>query len=404
MEEPKKPDSVEPDSACAAPVPAPDPAPAPLAADPEDPSLVLQRVPMNVRSMTLVLLCVLAVLATLKWASAFFIPLMIGLMFSYALSPIVDTLERFKIPRAISAAVLIIGILGGLGASAYSFSDDANQLVVSLPEAAKKVRDSLRARSGKPDTTLGTVQKAAEHLEQAAAEASPQAATRGVQRVVIEKPRFDIREHLWSSTIGLAGLIGQITVIMFLTYFLLLSGDTFRRKLVKITGPTFTQKKITVQALDEITAQIQRYLLVQLVASVLVGVTTGLAFWALGLKHAAVWGFAAGVLNLIPYIGSIAITGAASLVAFLQFGELNMALAVGGASLVINTIEGNLMVPWLTSKASRMNPVAVFIGVLAWGWLWGVWGLLLGIPIMMVVKAICDRVEDLKPIGELLGT
>ncbi|HSH88439.1 MAG TPA: AI-2E family transporter [Ramlibacter sp.] len=404
MEEPKKPDSVEPDSAVAAPVSTPDPAPAPLAADPEDPSLVLLRVPMNVRSMTLVLLCVLAVLATLKWASAFFIPLMIGLMFSYALSPIVDTLERFKIPRAISAAVLIIGILGGLGASAYSFSDDANQLVVSLPEAAKKVRDSLRARSGKPDTTLGTVQKAAEHLEQAAAEASPQAATRGVQRVVIEKPRFDIREHLWSSTIGLAGLIGQITVIMFLTYFLLLSGDTFRRKLVKITGPTFTQKKITVQALDEITAQIQRYLLVQLVASVLVGVTTGLAFWALGLKHAAVWGFAAGVLNLIPYIGSIAITGAASLVAFLQFGELNMALAVGGASLVINTIEGNLMVPWLTSKASRMNPVAVFIGVLAWGWLWGVWGLLLGIPIMMVVKAICDRVEDLKPIGELLGT
>jgi predicted PurR-regulated permease PerM len=178
----------------------------------------------------------------------------------------------------------------------------------------------------------------------------------------------------------------------------------FRRKLVKLAGPTLTHKKITIQALDEITGQIQRYLLVQLVASIVVGVTTGFAFWALGLKHAAVWGFAAGVLNLIPYIGSVLVTGAAGTVAFLQFGEIDMALIVAGASLLINTVEGNLMVPWLTSKASRMNPVAVFIGVLGWGWLWGVWGLLLGIPIMMIVKAICDRVEDLKPVGELLGT
>jgi len=257
---------------------------------------------------------------------------------------------------------------------------------------------------GAPTDTLGTVQKAAAQLEQAANDASPTTPpARGVQRVVIEKPRFDIRDHLWSGTIGLASLIGQIVVVTFLTYFLLLSGDTFRRKLVKIAGPSFSDKKITVQAMDEITMQIQRYLLVQLVASVLVGLTTGLAFRALGLEHAVVWGIAAGILNLIPYIGSIVVTGAAALVAFLQFGEINMALAVAGASLLIHTVVGNLLVPLLTSKASQMNPVAVFIGVLAWGWLWGVWGLLLGIPILMVVKAICDRVDHLKPVGELLG-
>ena len=377
----------------------------PVAADPEDPSHALLHVPVNVRSMTLVVLTVLAVLATLKWASAFFIPLMLGLMFSYALSPIVDALERWRIPRAISAAVLILGALGGAAASVYSFSDDANQLLESLPAAAKKLRDSVRARTGKSDTTLGTVQKAAAQLEQAAEEAGPlNPAARGVQRVMIEKPRFNIRDHLWSSTVGLASLIGQVVVVTFLTYFLLLSGDTFRRKLVKITGPTLSDKKITVQALDEITTQIQRYLLVQLLASVAVGLTTGIVFWAMGLKHAVVWGIAAGILNLVPYIGSILITGAAALVAFLQFGEINMALAVAGASLLINTVEGNLLVPLLTSRASRMNPVAVFIGVLGWGWLWGVWGLLLGIPILMVVKAICDRVDDLKPVGELLGT
>jgi predicted PurR-regulated permease PerM len=352
--------------------------------------------------MTLVVITILIVLATLKWASAFFIPLMLGLMFSYALSPIVDTLERWRIPRAISAAVLIFGMLGGAAASVYSFSDDANQLLQSLPAAARKLRDAVRERTNHTDT-LGTVQKAAAQLEQAANDASPAPAPRGVQRVMIEKPRFDIRDYLWSGTIGLASLIGQIVVVTFLTYFLLLSGDTYRRKLVKITGPSLSDKKITVQALDEITIQIQRYLLVQLGVSVLVGLTTGLAFWALGLEHAVVWGIAAGILNLIPYIGSIVVTGAAALVAFLQFGEINMALAVAGVSLLINTVEGNLLVPLLTSKANRMNPVAVFIGVLAWGWLWGVWGLLLGIPILMVVKAICDRVDHLKPVGELLG-
>jgi predicted PurR-regulated permease PerM len=370
----------------------------------EQPPVTLH-VPVNIRSMTLVVLTVLAVLATLRWASAFFIPLMLGFMFSYALSPLVDAMARARIPRSLSAAVLILGILGGAGASIYSFSDDANALIVSLPEAAQKLRASMRARANQPATPLETVQKAAAQLEQAAEEASPTtAATRGVQRVVIEKPRFDIRDHLWNGTIGLASLIGQVTVVTFLTYFLLLSGDTFRRKLVKITGPTLSDKKITVQALDEITSQIQRYLLVQVLASVVVGVATGLSFWALGLKHAAVWGFAAGVLNLIPYIGSALITGAAALVAFLQFGEIDMALAVAGASLLIHTIVGNLLMPWLTSRSSRMNPVAVFIGVLGWGWLWGVWGLLLGIPILMVVKAVCDRVEHLKPVGELLGT
>jgi len=379
------------------------PAKAPLAADPEDPSHALLQVPVNMRSALLVILTVLAVLAALKWASAFFIPLMLGLMFSYALSPIVEGLQRLKIPRALSAAVLILGILGGAGASIYSFSDDANELIRSLPEAAKKLRDSVRAQTGKADT-IGTVQKAAAHLEQAAAEAGGTPAPGGATRVVIEKPRFNIRDHLWTGTLGLASLIGQVVVVTFLTFFLLLSGNTFRRKLVKIAGPRLADKKITVQALDEITQQMQRYLLVQLLASIVVGVSTGLAFWALGLKHAAVWGFAAGVLNLIPYIGSLVVTGGAALVAFLQFGSVNMALAVAGASLLINTIEGYLIVPWVTSKASRMNPVAVFVGVLAWGWLWGVWGLLLGIPILMVLKAICDRVDGLKPVGELLGT
>jgi len=374
--------------------------------DPMEPPHVTLPAPQNIRSMTLVILATLGVLAVLKWASAFFIPLMLGFVFYYALAPVVDGLARWSVPRALSAAVLIIGILGAIGGSLYSLADDATELINSLPSAAEKLREGMRKKASGPATPLDTVQKAAAELEKAAEESSGGStpAKRGVQRVVVEKPTFNIRDHLWTGTVGLASLIGQITLVTFLTYFLLLQGTTFRRKLVKITGPGLTEKKLTVQALDEINAQIQRYLLVQLLASIGVGISTGIVFALLGLKHAAVWGVAAGLLNLVPYIGSILVTGAATLVAFVQFGQFNMALAVGGASLLINTIEGYLLVPWLTSKASRMNPVAVFIGVLAWGWLWGVWGLLLGIPIMMVIKAVCDRVDHLKPVGELLGT
>jgi predicted PurR-regulated permease PerM len=197
--------------------------------------------------------------------------------------------------------------------------------------------------------------------------------------------------------------IGQTIVLLFITYFLLASGSSFRRKLVKLAGPTFTQKKITVQVLDEITEQIQSYLLVQVFVSVIVGVATWLAFWAVGIEQAAVWGMLAFVLNFVPYIGSAVLTGGSALVGFVQFGSIDMALLVAGISLIIHTLSGNLLAPWLTSRTSRMNPVIVFVGVLAFGWLWGVWGLLLGMPVLLMVKVVCDRVDDFKPIGELLG-
>jgi predicted PurR-regulated permease PerM len=378
--------------------------------DPQDPPKVLLHMPVDVRNMALGVLMVLAILAVLRWASAFFIPVLLGMVFSYALSPLVDWLQRLRIPRAASAAVLILGILAGAGAAAYSLSDDANELVSSLPDAARKVRDSLRRKPQATSSTLDSVQKAAAELQRAAEEAgsnTPQAAApRGaVAHVIVDKPRFDLRDHLWSGTVGLATLIGQTVIVTCLTFFLLTSGDTYRRKLVKIAGPGLAEKKLTVQALDEINAQMQRYLLVQLLASVGTGLLTGIIFAVIGVKHAAVWGVAAGVLNLVPYVGPMAITAGSALVAFLQFGgDANMALLVGGSSLVIDTIKGYVLVPWATSKATRMNAVAVFVGVLAWGWLWGVWGLLLGMPILMAIKAICDRVDHLKPVGELLGT
>lgn len=368
------------------------------------PPVTQLHMPVSIRSLSLAVLAVLAGLFVLHWARAVFIPFMLGLVFSYALSPIVNWMESKRIPRALGAGVLMLSLLAALGTTTYLLSDEAMSLVESLPAAAQKFNQTIKKRQGASGSTLETVQKAATQIEQAAQQNSGPVTNRGVMRVTVEPARFNIKDYLWSGTVGLTTLLGQLTVVVFLTYFLMVSGNTFRRKLIKLAGPSLSSKKITLQALDEITGQIQRYLQVQLATSALVGVLTGLALWALGLENAAVWGIAAGVLNLVPYVGSLVTAIASGGVAFLQFGSSNMALLVFGASVVIHTIVGNLITPWLTSRASRMNPVAVFVGLLAWGWLWGVWGLLLGLPILMIVKSVCDRVDDLKPIGEFLGS
>src|SRR5450631_1472657 len=305
-----------------------------------EPQRVHLHVPVDVRSASLVVIALLASVFVLRWASAVFIPLLLGLMSSYALSPVVDRLQRWHVPRALGAAALLISLLGGLGSMVYSLGDDAAALVESLPEAAQKLRASLRVKSGTPEGTIAKVQMAATQLEQAAEESGsqPPTADHGVTRVRIERPRFIVKDYLWSSTLGLGGFIGQGLVVCFITYFLLASGDSFRRKMVRIAGPRFSQKKVTIQALDEITEQIQRYLMVLLFTSVLVGVATWLTLMWIGLQHAAVWGVAAAVLNFVPYLGSLVTSVGVASGGFLQFGTFRNGLFIGRASMAIHTI------------------------------------------------------------------
>ena len=375
----------------------------------DEPQRVVVHLPVNVRNASMVLVAVMGALFILSWAKAVFIPVLLGVMASYALTPVVDQLQRWRIPRVLASAVLLTAIVGSLGWTGYRLGSDATALIQSLPEVAQKLRQTMQAGDGSNTQrggALSKVREAAAELQKAAegGAVGSNTGTRGVTKVQIEKPKFDVQDYFLSGTLGLAALIGQATVVFFLTFFLLASGNTFRRKIVKIAGTTFAEKKLTVQALDEIAEQIQRYLLVQVFTSLLVGVATGLAFLWIGVEHAAAWGLVAGVLNFIPYLGSIVFTAASAAVGLMQFGTIESALLIAGVSLGLHTVSGYMLTPWLTSRTSRMSAVAVFVGVLAWGWLWGLSGLLLGVPILMAVKAVCDRVDDLKPIGELLGS
>ena len=361
--------------------------------------------PVSVRNVWIVVLTVLVALYVLHWASPILIPVILGVMTSYALSPLVTAMEKWHIHRALGSAVLLIGIVAGAGWMIYSLSDEAATIIEKLPDAAQKMRQALRAEQGGGVKAVEKVQKAATELEKAASESGTIAGTapRGVTRVQIEKPRLNIHDYLWSGTLGLMTFIGQLVTVLFFAYFLMAAGDSFRRKLIKISGPQLSEKKVTLEVLNEITHQIQRYLLVQVSTSVMVGVVSWLAFAAVGLEHAPVWGIAAGVLNSVPYFGPVVVSIGIALVALVQFGTLSMALWVASIALVITGIEGFLLTPWLIGRTGSMNAVVVFASVIVGGWLWGPWGLLLAVPVVMIIKAVCDHVEDLKSVGELLG-
>jgi predicted PurR-regulated permease PerM len=361
------------------------------------------RMPVDIRSAALTVLAVLAVIFALQYAQGMVIPIVLGVLISYALEPIVVWLTRRHVPRPLAAALVLLALVSSGGWLLYGLRSQASAIVEELPPAAARLRQMVENDRPTAATAIQQVQKAATELEKAASAAAGSPPPSGVQRVQVESPPINVSDYVMWGSLGLVAAIGQLVLILFLVYFLLASGDLYRRKLVKIAGPSFTEKKLTVQILQEIDRQIEMFLLVQLFTSTIVAVATWLAFRALGVEQAAVWGLLAGVFNSIPYFGPVLVTGATSLVAFLQFGNVHMAVLVGGLSLVITSLEGLLLTPWLTSRASRMNAVAIFVGLLFWGWVWNVWGMLLAVPMLMVLKAVCDHVEDLKGIGELLG-
>ena len=356
---------------------------------------------MSITSISLGVLAVAAAMAVLQWAREAFIPIVLSVFISYALEPVVRGLCRLRISRVLASALVMVTLTGSIALAAYTLSDDAAAVVAELPEAATKLRASLRR--GQPDA-IQQVQEAAKELQRTAEEATGRnPAPQGVQRVQIEDPTIDVRRYLFWGSASVVTFAGQATLVVFFVFFLLASGDLFKRKLVTLAGPSMPRRRITVQVLEDIDRQIERFLIVRVVASVIVGMATWIAFEIVGLSQAGLWGLAAGIFNSVPYFGPVIVAAGTFVVAFMQFDSVSMAVYVAGISLVITSLEGWLLTPWLTSRAVRTNEVAVFVGLIIWTFLWGIWGTLLAVPMLAAFKACCDRIEGLKPIGELLG-
>lgn len=350
-------------------------------------------------------LAILAVVAALYLARGFFVPLLIGILASYALHPLVDWLKACHLPRSIGAALVLAMLVGSFSWIGFSISDDTVALIEKLPEAARNLRKTLNiSREGTP-TALQNMQEAAHEIEGAAIDAGAQPITlaKPAVRTAVLAPPTWLRDYMLAQSALLVTVAAQTPIVLLLTYFLLASGAHFRRKLVQLVGPSLSRKKDTVRILDEIDVQIQRYLLAILASNALLGIATWLAFLALDLDQASVWGVAAGVLHFVPYLGPALIAFASGVAAFLQSGSLLYAFTVASVSLLVSGLIGFAFMTWLQSRFARVNAAVLFIALLFFGWLWGVSGLLLGAPLIAIAKVVFDRVESLKPMGELLG-
>lgn len=354
------------------------------------------------RHVALWLLVAGGIIVFLRWAAEVVVPFVLSGMLFYALDPAVDALQRRRVPRALGAALMLGIFVGSIAGGAYVLRDDIVQVVSELPDAARRLR--TLSQSDEVPSTVETLRQATQELDEAAAEAAtPAPAPRGALRVQVEEPVFSASDYLWSGSMGLLSLAGYLTMVCFFAYFLLLADDLFKRKLVRHASSTLAGRKITVSVLEEIGRQVEQFLLVRIFTNILVGVVTALALWWIGLENAAVWGVVAGVLNTIPYFGAFIATAGIGIIAFLQFGDTSTPLLAAGLALTITSIEGWLLTPVLLGRSAQMNSVAIFAGLLFWTWMWGIWGTLLAVPMMMVLKAVCDHVEDLQPVADFLG-
>jgi predicted PurR-regulated permease PerM len=379
----------------------------PLDHDEIAPGSVRLPVHVNARGVSLGIIATVAFVFALQWAQKFLVPLLLGIFIAYTLSPIVSWLERHYIRRAIGATLVTGLILVAMALTMQRVQGEFFNIVDELPAVTHKVTRLLADGSDGQPSTIQQMQAAAAEIEQAAANGGNNARRTLQRRAPLPpnagSPSFRVMDWILAGSVSLATFVSQATMVVFLVFFLLLAGDTFKRKLVKLTGPSLTRKKVTVHILEDINTSIQNYMFMLLVTNTLLALLMWAVLRAIGLENAGAWAIFAGLAHIMPYFGPLLITAATGLVAFLQFESLRMVILVAGASLGIATLVGMVVTTWMTGKIAKMNAAAVFVSLLFWGWLWGMWGLLLGVPVVVVLKVVAERVEGMEVVAELLG-
>ncbi|MGZ9713954.1 AI-2E family transporter [Glaciimonas sp. GNP009] len=352
------------------------------------------RLHVDARGAALAIIATVVFIFALQWAQKFLAPVVFGIFIAYTLNPVVVWLQRLKLPRVVATSIVLLAILGGGAVVTDALRGEFQSILEQLPQASHKLSRGLaKLRDGQP-TTMQQMQAAANEIAKA---------TGGQPSARESSSASRLSDWLLAGSLGAIGLLGQALVVLFLVFFLLQSGDTFKRKLVKLTGPSLSRKKVTVQILDQINTSIQNYMFMLLVTNILLALLMWIAFRLIGLQNAGAWAVAGGFLHIIPYFGSLLIAIATSVAAFMQFGTFSMMFLLAGISLGIAAIVGTFVTTWMTGKIAKMNPSAVFVALLFWGWLWGIAGLLVGIPIVVIIKVIAEHVEGMSPIAELLG-
>jgi predicted PurR-regulated permease PerM len=367
------------------PVAAPQPQP-----DVEDLTAFLQG-PLDVRSLSLSILMILAIGGMLYIARAVIMPIVLALLLSFLLSPLVRGLARLRLPEPVGAAVVLLTIVGMLALGSYGLWEPATGWFQRLPQSISQLEVKMRSVKQSVEDFSQATQKVEKITKMEGGAASP------TLKVEVQRP--SLTGTVLNQTLGLAATAGAVTILL---YFLLASGDLFLLKLVRIL-PRLADKKIAVTIVHEVQHDISYYLLTITLINAGLGTAVGLAMFGLGMPNPLLWGVMAAVFNFIPYLGAVASMIILTIVAVLTFDDLGRALLVPSVFILLTAIEGSFITPTIVGHRLTLNPVAIFIWLTLWGWLWGVPGMLLAVPLLAALKIVCDHVRPLNPIGEFLG-
>lgn len=343
-----------------------------------------------VRSLPLTGLFVLACFYTLYAARSFFLPVVLAVLLSFLLSPLVRGLKRLRIPGPLGAGIVLLALLGGVGFGIYELAGPAYQWVETAPQSLRQIERKIRDLK-KPVQTMSRATEQMAKIAQVAGGGGT------VQKVSVQPATLG--EQLVVQTVGFAT---GVAVVVILLYFLLALGDRFWGKVAQLV-PGAGRWKAGVAIAREIERDISSYL----ATVTAINFTLGLAVWGVtawvGLPNPLLWGVLAWSLNYIPYLGPLCTMTVLACVGLLTFNDLGKAFAAPALFFGLDLIEAYLVTPMVMGRRFTLNPVTLFIGLTFWGWLWGIAGALLAVPILVVTKIFCDHNERLAPIGELLG-
>jgi len=342
------------------------------------------------RSIETTVLTVLAVLYTLYVARGFLIPIVFALLLNFLLSPVIRRLARWHVKPPLGAGLVVVLLVGGMGFGVYKLAGPAQRWAANAPQSFAKAQHKLRS-------IIRPVQQVSQNVEQAASAVG--APTSGKKPEVVVQTGPSLSSRLFGTTQRIAAGLVEIFILL---YFLLAGGDLFLQKLIKVL-PHFSDKVKAVEIARATEATVSAYLSTTLLLNIGEGIVVALALWLLGMPNVVLWGVMVAALEFVPYLGAATATVVLGVAGLSQFDQLGHALMIPGAYLLINLVQSNLITPMMLGHRLTLNPVAIFVGLAFFFWIWGVPGAFLAVPILATMKIVCDNIESLEALGEFLG-
>ena len=349
----------------------------------------------NIRSFSLTGMFVFAVFGIMYLTRSILLPLVLAMLLSYLLAPIVRALRRFaRIPTMLGAGLVLAALFAIVISLVVRISTPAAGWLEKAPVA-------MHTLQGKLDGLRKPMQKASEASAAFDKITAPEGAKDAPEKPVVVMKSTKLNDMIFSQT---PEFLAEAVMMLILLYFLLAYDEIFLGKLIKIL-PSLADKKRALLIAREIEQSISKYLLTVTCINAALGAAIGTALGCLGMPNPVFWGALAAVVNFVPYLGATCGVIATTLGAFLLPGISGWhALAFPAAYLVIATLEGNFITPMILGHSLTLNPIVILLSLMFWGWMWGIAGAILAVPILATFKILCDHIEPLAPVGEFLST